>query len=211
MTMQSIKLNSDLLTRLSESILLALIILLMINSITCAQQTEETTDQKTANQKSTEIFRFIRDQIPELEEPLRSLRRNNPQQFNQAMQSLNQSYTRLQQLKESGNETGYKRALESWTFNATIQMLTAQLSIEETGSLKRQLQRILRRQYDAKLRYFENERDRMTERLKELNLSIENLENSRDDTLNRRFESILRASERSRRLRERESKQNSRG
>lgn len=170
-----------------------------------SQQDDQEPKDAAAKQRTAEIFRFIRKQIPELEEPLKALRRKNPDQFSQAMQSLNDSYERLQNLKKSGNETAYKRALENWTFNATIQMLTAQLSVEPTGRLKRELQRVLKKQNAARLHYLISERDRLNERLEQLNQSIERMERDRDDNLQRRFESIIRAAERKRRALQNES------
>jgi hypothetical protein len=153
--------------------------------------------------RSAEIFRFIRTQIPELERPLLALRRQNAEQFRQAMHSLEKSYQRLQEIKDSGNEGAYKRALEQWTLDASIKMTSAQLSIEDSPRLKRQLGRMLSRQYDSRLNYMISERDRLLARLELLDQSIESMEQNREPELERRMEAMLRTARRNREIRER--------
>lgn len=189
--------------------ILVVAVISLVSSQAWSQPQEQDPEDTESRQRSAEIFRFIRNQLPELEEPLRALRRKNPDQFNEAMQSLNESYMKLQQLKETGNETAYKRALENWTFNANIQMLTAQLSIEDNAGLRRQLRRVLIRQYNARLQHQKSERDRYAARVEQLNNVIDRLETNREDTIQRRLESLLRTSERNRRLRERSKNQSS--
>jgi len=157
-------------------------------------------DQQT---RTAEIFRFVRVQIPELERPLLALRRQNPEQFRQAMHSLDNSYHRLQEIKDSGNESAYKRALEQWTIDTSIKMTSAQLSIEESPRLKRQLGRMLSRQYDTRLNYMIAERERILARLEQLNQSIDSMEQNRETELERRMEALLRTARRNREIRER--------
>lgn len=181
-------------------------VLLLVSGGSTLMAQDNTLEDRFAfeqSNRSAEIFRFIRTQIPELERPLLALRRQNAEQFRQAMHSLENSYQRLEEIRDSGNETGYKRALEQWTLDASIKMTSAQLSIEDSPRLKRQLGRMLSRQYDSRLNYMISERDRLLARLELLDHSIESMEQNREPELERRMEAMLRTARRNREIRER--------
>ena len=169
-----------------------------------AEQTAENQDgflepaQEIDHRRRKELLSFVRENHPELEPLVLSLKDKLPRQYENAIRSIDKSVTQLQAIQDGGNQQRYDQALEYWKLNSRIQLLSAQLSIEDTPARRKQLKRLIARQFDDRKNQLIAERDRTTERLARLNETIEKTETGREAEIDQRLESIVRVAERTR-------------
>jgi hypothetical protein len=146
-------------------------------------------------ERRSELRKFVRDNLPELEKLMSVLNERKPDQFQRLLSSVNQSYQRLQAIKKSGNESQYANALESWKLDARIRMIATQLSFRDLPAARKRLTRLIGKQIDSRLKMMREEKARLEQRLTDLESNLSKLEAHRDSEVDRRLNSILRGSE----------------
>lgn len=154
--------------------------------------------QEIDHRRRKELLSFVRENHPELEPLVLSLKEKLPRQYENAIRSIDKSVTQLQAIKNGGNQLRYDQALEYWKLNSRIQLLSAQLSIEDTPARRKQLKRLITKQFDERKNQLIADRQRTTERLARLNETIEKSETGREAEIDQRLESIVRIAERTR-------------
>ncbi len=154
--------------------------------------------QEIDHRRRKELLNFVRENHPELEPLVLSLKEKLPRQYENAIRSIDKSVSQLQAIKNGGNQLRYDQALEYWKLNSRIQLLSAQLSIEDTPAHRKQLKRLITKQFDERKNQLIADRERTTERLARLNETIEKSETGREAEIEQRLESIVRIAERTR-------------
>jgi uncharacterized small protein (DUF1192 family) len=147
-------------------------------------------------QRREELRSFVRENLPEFERVLGALHDRHPAQFQRALISINESYSRLQELKKRGSETAYQNALENWKIDAQIKMVSAQLSFREDAALENQLKRLVNRQIDNRIANLHQEKARLQRQLERMDANLSRLESDRETEVDRRINVILKTSER---------------
>jgi hypothetical protein len=145
-----------------------------------------------------ELRMFLRENLPEMERVMGALQDRQPAQFQRALISVNESYSRLQAIKKTGNETLYRNALENWKVDAQIKMISAQLSFRENPALEVRLKRLVARQVDNRIAYLRDEQARLRRQLERTEANLSRLQSERDADIERRVNQQLQASERAR-------------
>ena len=162
------------------------------------QKPSEEVDQR----RRRELLSFVRENHPELEPLVLSLKDKLPLQYESAIRSIDKSVTQLQAIQSGGNQQRYSEALEYWKLNSRIQLLSAQLSLDDTPARRKQLKRLITKQFDVRQSQLVADRERTSERLERLNEAIEKAQVEREAEINQRLESVIRIAERTRAKRE---------
>jgi hypothetical protein len=146
-------------------------------------------------EQRSELRKFVRENLPELEKLMSVLYERKPDQFQRLLSSVNQSYQRLQAIKKSGDESQYANALENWKLDARIKMIATQLSFRDLPVARKRLTRLIGKQIDSRLKMMREEKARLEQRLTDLESNLSKLESERESEVDRRLNSILRGSE----------------
>ncbi len=177
-----------------------------------AQDGEKTKPQPVviSRARRAELLRFVRENHSELEPLVRSLKDKRPAQFNAALRSLDKAVTSLNKIKSSQNEQRYNQALEDWKLRSRIQLLSAQLSINDTPNQREQLERLITRKIDNRISQLNAEIDKNRKRLERLNELATELESNRTAEIQRQLESAVRSAKRIKSAREKSQQKDAR-
>jgi hypothetical protein len=152
---------------------------------------------------STEVEReeaalvFVRKYQPDLVELLERLKATKAQDYQRAVSELARESNRLAALRDRDIDR-YKLELHVWQINSRIRLLTAKLSLEDREELREDVKAALAEQAEVRMALKALERERLTARLKKIEADIAHLASQGKADLNRKFERLMRAAERSR-------------
>lgn len=147
-------------------------------------------DSIDANRRQ-ELLEFVRENHPELERLIRSLREKRPRQYENAIRSLDRSVSQLQKIQDSGNTQRYQQQLENWKLNSRIQLLSAQLSMTDSPELRNRLRGLIVVQFDQRTEQLAADQEKLLERLKKVNIALNKAKTQRQPEIEKQYQSIV--------------------
>ena len=138
-----------------------------------------------------QLLQFVNEHHPELTRLLKSLEKERPRRYQQAMRQLANSHDRLQRLKREGRPKLYETALEQWKLSSRIKLKAAELAVKDTEMNRNKLNALIAKQVDGRITSLKAEENRLRARLKNVISSLEKLDD-RDREIQKNMESVLR-------------------
>lgn len=133
---------------------------------------------------------FVSLHHPDLAQLLGQLKNSQPDQYERAIRELFRTSENLAQLQEREPQR-YEYELESWRLNSRIQVLAARLMMGPDAEIEDQLREALRAQADLRIRQQQATRDRMAERLTQVDKDLEAARRDRDAKVQRDFQRVM--------------------
>lgn len=122
---------------------------------------------------------FVKENHSELLQVLKQLKAMQPDQYEEAIAELFQTSEQLAELS-GRDETRYQLALESWKLQSRIELLAARMTRRSSDGQKRELQELLSRQVDLKIKQHRLEQERLESRLRRNQEQLERLQSDRE-------------------------------
>lgn len=137
---------------------------------------------------------FAKLHHPELSELLVRLKKGNRREYDRAVRQLYLTSERLARFKTRfpTRPERHKLAVKAWKLDSRIKLLAARMAMSADEKLEAELKAALVERVDVKRRELELERDRLRERVKSLDKSIERLTNNREALLKKDFQRVKR-------------------
>lgn len=133
---------------------------------------------------------FVSLHHPDLAQLLGQLKNSQPDQYERAIRELFRTSENLAQLQEREPQR-YEYELESWRLNSRIQVLAARLMMGPDPEIEEQLREALRAQADLRIRQQQATRDRMAERLAQVDKDLEAARRDREAKVQRDFQKVM--------------------
>ena len=159
--------------------------------IAVAKTTAEQPPFKLDAKTEKTLYQFVKDHHEGLAPLLKSLEKNRPRQYQLAMRSLSRTYSRIQTLKEQEKLKQYDNALNQWKLKSRIQLKAAQVAVQDTPQRRKQLESLIAKQYDLRIKSLRNEQAVLKDRLNRVSDLVEK-ESDRDLQIQQNFESVMR-------------------
>lgn len=132
-----------------------------------------TTDQEES------ALRFAKQHHPELARLLEQLRRKSSVEFKRGIREVHLAALRLDRFKEK-QPARFKSELQTWKADSEIRLLSAKWIVSSDKKLEKQIQTLLRKRQELRIEKLTTERERLAQRLKQLddqiNMSTSDLE-----------------------------------
>lgn len=135
---------------------------------------------------------FLKQNHAELAGLLRHLQAGNPAAYEKAINDLWRAKQRLDTVRRRDTER-YELELRDWTIQSRIHLVLAKLKMVDNDDLRQELRMLLDDQANVKLLILTDERRRATERLKKIDEQLSKFEQSRDETVDKRYSLLLRS------------------
>ncbi|HEX3999979.1 MAG TPA: hypothetical protein VHX65_15615 [Pirellulales bacterium] len=141
-------------------------------------------------EREAAALQFVREHHPELVELLKNLKISHSAQYQAALRQLFQTSERLARIHET-DPPRYELELKLWKIKSRIQLLAARSSMSNDPELAVQLKAALEEQAQVQLAELQLERDRVAERLKTLDSSVEQFKANRQRNIDKQFEKLM--------------------
>jgi L-2-hydroxyglutarate oxidase LhgO len=135
------------------------------------------------------VMAFVKEHHPALAELLVQLKTGSPKEYEQAMRELFRTSERLAQIQERDPQQ-HKLEIKLWQAQSRVQLLTARLKMSDSQELREQLRAALNEQLDMRLALLRLERDRVSDRLNDIDRQVQKLQSNRQDLVDRQMESL---------------------
>ncbi len=133
---------------------------------------------------------FVTLHHPDLAELLKHLKEANPREYQRALRELFRQSENLAVTHEK-DPRRYELDLEAWKLRSRIQLLAARLSMSYSKALEDELRTALGEQVDLRLRQQEFMRDRLTNKLQEVETEIARIQSDRDGRVKTELRRIM--------------------
>jgi hypothetical protein len=130
---------------------------------------------------------FVERNHAELTALLAHLKANQPKQYEQALKEIYRVTERLAGIQER-DPLLYELEVKHWTAQSRVQLLAARLKMDETSEHRQQLREALSAQIAARLDVLKHNRQQAADRLAKMDKDIAQLEQSRDQMIERQLE-----------------------
>lgn len=117
------------------------------------------------------LVTFLREHRPQLLKMMNWLEKNRPEEFQKAIVPLMKTQDRLEALQEK-NPDAYENALNDWKLDTDIQVAAARAAVNDTPQNRKTLRELLVRKQAVKVDRLRAARDRLKERIANLNAQI---------------------------------------
>ncbi|APZ93646.1 hypothetical protein Fuma_03264 [Fuerstiella marisgermanici] len=124
----------------------------------------------TADQQTTAL-EFAKEHHPELAALLDRLQKNSPTQFARGIREVHLAAQRLERIGQR-QPARREAELKKWKLDSEIRLLTAKWVMSQDPELKQKIQQLLRERYEARIDRLKAERNRVAERLQQLDQQI---------------------------------------
>ncbi len=139
-----------------------------------AKQDSEKKPQPPSPTAEHSALEFAKTHHPELSRLLGRLKKNNRQQYNEAVAELFKTSEQLARQQERDPER-YLLSLEIWKLDSRIRLLAARIAVEENSKLEEELKQKLRKRQEYRVQQLSLDRDRLQSRAVRLNQQIETI------------------------------------
>ncbi len=116
-------------------------------------------------------LKFARQNHAELANLLEQLRKRSPTAFHRGTREVHLASQRLERFREK-SPARFEMELKNWKVTSEIQLLTAKWAISKSPKLEKQIQVLLRQRQQSKIDRLRSERDKLAERLEQLDRQI---------------------------------------
>ena len=166
-------------------VLVAVMMGCYVPSVTIAQDARSANNKSSQNEQREKLaLDFVRRHHPPLQQVLIYLKENHRSQYEKAIYDLERTRNRLAQFKKRSPER-YQLELKEWQVKSEIQLISARLATEDTQHLRSELAKAVSKQVNLRISILQWERESSTKRLQRLELSLEQLQQKRDQEIER--------------------------
>jgi len=156
-------------------------------TVTAAKRTAVTL---TVDQED-EALKFAAMHHPELAELLEMLRSKSRPGFHRGVRELHASILRLERFQEK-QPARFDFELQNWKTDSRIRLLTARWVMTQDPDLEKEIRSLLSKRFQMKHDRLKTERQRLVERLTQLDKQIEDGNDDRENTLSIEWERLAR-------------------
>ena len=157
--------------------------------------------EKVSKKRQEELAAFVKEHHPELVQLLQHLKKNRKPEFQAAMVDLDRAEKRIT-LHKDRNPERYLIELNLWKSRSRIRMLMAQLAVQDNPKIQAGLKREVARFFKCREQQLLNDKQRLQDRLQNVNESLKKISDEREDLVERQFQSYLRNAQRQRKQNE---------
>lgn len=130
---------------------------------------------------------FAKNHHEELVALLSYLKKKLPKEHSKAIRHLYRTSERLAEIRARGDQQRYELELELWKSQSRAQLLAARVKMNDSSASSDELTNLVNKQFDLRLALLKRDQMRAQDRLNKLDEQIENLENSRDEFVERQL------------------------
>lgn len=134
-------------------------------------QSDKTPPARLSVEQEERALEFAKEHHPELAELLQQLRKRSRSGFAGGIREIHQSLTRLERIRER-QPVRYEFELKNWKLDSEIRLLTARWSMSQDPELEARIRELLRERQQVRMDKLKSERDRLAERLSQLDAQI---------------------------------------
>ena len=142
-----------------------------------------------------ELLGFVDQHHAELRPLLRSLQKNRPQQFQNAMRALDREVQALQNLKERAPQR-YRRSLKQWVNRSQTKLLAAQLVVKksdrESAKIRQQMSKLINEYYDLRADQLKEDISALEKRSQRLRQQLNQQQQDRNGEVERQIDLLTR-------------------
>lgn len=146
-----------------------------------------------SQERRKEILAFAKENHPAIKPLMDRLRKKSPDEYEAAIRSMHKSVSRVQQIKD---ETRREMATRMWVVKSKIQLLSAQLAINDSPKIRKELKSLIGARIDLKVEQLKYESDQLQKRVEKVNQELDQAVGQRDSVVERQFNAAVRSSER---------------
>ena len=139
---------------------------------------------------------FVRKHQSELAELLEHLKKSGSKQYERAIRDVLRSAERLSQLKKR-DASRHGLELKAWKIKTQVQLLAARLSMTKDSKLEGKLKAAVAEHFDLQLEMTKQNRSQLKQRLEKLDKNIDRLKRSRDQSIQRQYNTLVGVGEKS--------------
>lgn len=155
-----------------------------------AKKLEEKTNSSAESQE-TAALALVSANHPELLELLEKLKADNSKQYQQAISELYRASQRLADRKAK-DPPRYELELKAWKLDSQARLLAAKLTMDAEAELEEQLKAVLAEREDVAIALLAMDRDRLADRLKQVERQLEKRREQHDARAKQAFEQLTR-------------------
>ncbi len=133
---------------------------------------------------------FVTRHHPRLAELLIYLQEQDPRQYQRAVRDLFRISERLAQLQER-DSARYEMELRAWKVRSRIELLAAQLAMQDDPAVRQQLRDALRQQMAVQQDLLQRERKRAADRVQRIDDQLEELKSRQQGNLDKRIDALV--------------------
>lgn len=152
-----------------------------IHAVAAADVKEKKSIVKPAASKATPVkltvdqedaaLSFVQKHHPELASLLKQLKHKSSSGFARGTREVHQAVQRLERFREK-QPARFEIELQNWKVDSEIRLLTAKWAISKDPALEENIQALLRKRQQARIDRLKTERDKLAERLAQLDNQI---------------------------------------
>ncbi|MEL7497839.1 MAG: hypothetical protein AAFN77_09530 [Planctomycetota bacterium] len=161
--------------------------------------TERKTPAPVSNQRISEIFDFLSKHHPEMRPILRTLQRNNAQQFQTAMRGLDRDVRSLQNQKTNSPDR-YDRSLKIWVARSKTKLIAAKIATssneKQIESLKKKMEAMVNEHFELRKKQLEDDLAFYQKKAARVRKQISDLDQQHDREMKRQIDAMTRAAQR---------------
>ena len=157
-----------------------------------AKKAAQKSNSSTESQEPAALA-LVKANHPELLELLEKLKADNPRQYEQAILELYRASKTLSDRKAK-DPARYELDLKAWKLDSQARLLAARLTMDADAELEAQLKAVLAEREDVAIAILAMDRQRLADRLKQIEGQLEKRREQRDARANRAFERLTRRS-----------------
>lgn len=150
-------------------------------------------------EREAAALQFVREHHPELVDLLKGLKPSHPKQYQTAVTQLYQTSERLARIHETDPQR-YEIELKLWKIKSRIQLLSARASLSGDTEFESELKAALAEQAQVQLQEMQMDRDRVAERLKNIDRMVDKFQANEQTTIDKQFKMLVREIDRQRAL-----------
>jgi len=128
---------------------------------------------------------------PELLDLLQQLKTDNSKQYQRAIAELSRASQRLSD-RQAKDPARYELELRAWKLDSQARLLAAKLTMDAKPELEEQLKAVLVEREDVAIAMLDMERNRLTDRLKQVERQLDNRREQHDARAQRAFDQLKR-------------------
>ena len=135
-------------------------------------------------------MKFVEEHDPALASLLQVLKAMKPKEYETAVNEVTKTRKRLEQL-QSRDKPLYEVELDGWKLQSKIDMMMARAVAKEQAINEKALRQLVKERHENQVKRLRVEQDNLKTREKQINESLERLQNNESDRLDQQFSALI--------------------
>ncbi len=144
----------------------------------------------TFDEKESLALKFVEEHDPALASLLQVLKAMKPKEYETAVNEVTKTRKRLEQL-QSRDKPLYEVELDGWKLQSKIDMMMARAVAKEQAINEKALRQLVKERHENQVKRLRVEQDNLKTREKQINESLERLQNNESDRLDQQFSALI--------------------